>query len=49
MNCCMLVCFPVSLPLTKAVESTSKTLEDIGKLYTEEVTLNCLLTLISVI
>lgn len=36
-KCCICVCAAVSLPLTKALESTSKTFEDIGKLYTEEV------------
>jgi len=37
------VCIPVSQPLTKALESTSKTYEDIGKLYTDEVTVNSLI------
>jgi len=40
--------FSVSQPLTKALESTSKTFQDIGKLYTEEVTLNHLIYFCSV-
>ena len=34
---CVCVCIPASLPLTKALEGTSKTFQDIGKMYTEEV------------
>jgi len=41
---CVSVIILVSQPLTKALESTSKTFEDIGKLYVEEVILNHLIT-----
>ena len=34
------MCIPVSLSLINALENTSKTFEDIGKLYAEEVMLN---------